>query len=102
MSEDSTVSELQEEADEAVTDGIVAVEPPPPEAPEPEPAAEPEPKPDGVELALRALTDKLAEHQRLIDRQAEVASNLHAENQRLRAGELRQAQTALVTSILRV
>jgi molecular chaperone GrpE (heat shock protein) len=100
MSEDRTVSELVEQVDEVATDGIVAVEAPAPPEPDGEPQAAPEP--DGIALALNALTAQLAEHQRLIERQAEVAANLHAENQRLRGGELRQAQSALVTSILRV
>src|SRR3954452_4786736 len=102
MSEERTVSELVEQVDEVATDGIFAVEPPAPPAPDPEPEPQAAPEPDGVELALNALTAKLADHQRLIERQAEVAANLHAENQRLRGGELRQAQSALVTSILRV
>src|SRR4051794_12917601 len=97
MSEDSTVSERHDDTEQAITDGIVALDAPaPPFEPEGDSRA------GAVELALRALTETLAEHQRLIGRQADIAANLHAENQRLRAGELRQAQAALVTSVLRV
>lgn len=104
MNEDGSVSELEHEAQPEQADGVVAVESF--AAPEPEPEPEPEvalaPEPDPVALALAALEQRVTEHQRLLERQTEVASNLHAENQRLRAGELRQAQSALVTSVLRV
>jgi|GEM_PF-3216581 molecular chaperone GrpE (heat shock protein) len=113
MSEVRTVNDPEPVIDELEADGIIAVEPlaPTPETPpvpgiEPPSSAEPEPEPqsepDPVESALHALEARLAEHQRLIERQTEVAANLHAENQRLRAGELRQAQAALVASVLRV
>ena len=105
MSEDRNVTEAHYDVPDEEVDGIVAVDAPvavdEPEA-EPEPAPPAEPEPDRVELALLGLTAQLAEHQRLLQRQTEVASNLHAENQRLKAGELRQAQSALVVSVLRV
>jgi molecular chaperone GrpE (heat shock protein) len=65
-------------------------------------APDPEPEPAAIAEALARIEDKLAESQRLIDRQAEIAAKLHAENQVLRGGELRQAQGALVLSVLRV
>ncbi len=63
----------------------------------------PEPDDDAVvAAALARIEDKLSEGQRLGERQAEISGKLHAENQKLRAGELRQAQAALVLSVLRV
>jgi molecular chaperone GrpE (heat shock protein) len=61
----------------------------------------PAPAAEVVEVLAR-IEGKLAESQRLIDRQTEIAAKLHAENQLLRGGELRQAQKALVLSVLRV
>jgi hypothetical protein len=58
--------------------------------------------PAAIAEALGRIEDKLAESHRLIDRQAEIAAKLHAENQVLRGGELRRAQGALVVSVLRV
>jgi molecular chaperone GrpE len=55
-----------------------------------------------VTEALERIETRLAESQRLIDRQSEIAGKLHAENQTLRRGELRTAQAALVLSVLRV
>lgn len=70
---------------------------------EAEPAAEPELDTTAlVAEALARIEEKLGESQRLLDRQSEVASRLHAENQALRAGELRKAQLPLVLNILRV
>jgi molecular chaperone GrpE (heat shock protein) len=57
---------------------------------------------DPVLDTLERIEDKLSESQRLIDRQAEIAARLHEENQALRGGELRSAQTALVLGVLRV
>lgn len=71
------------------------------EAPTSEPAPEP-PAPDPVAEALTRFEDRLGESQRLLARQTEIAAALHAENQQLQAGQLRQAQTALVSSVLRV
>lgn len=73
--------------------------------PESDAEAEAEAQPAGSGPVIDALTrieETLAESQRLIDRQTEVAARLHAENQTLRAGELRTAQTGLVSSVLRV
>jgi molecular chaperone GrpE (heat shock protein) len=93
-SEDSTVTSPEETIVPAAeeTPTLDVAEPPvtPPEAPDP------------VVEALARIEDRLAESRRLIERQAEIAANLHAENQRLRAGELRQAQSALIVSVLRV
>lgn len=69
------------------------------------PVAVAQPEPDTESLVIEALgriEGKLSESQRLIDRQAEIAAKLHAENQTLRGGELRTAQAALVLSVLRV
>jgi molecular chaperone GrpE (heat shock protein) len=60
------------------------------------------PSADPVADALVNIEERLAESQRLIERQADIAAKLHAENQTLRAGELRSAQTALVLSVVRV
>jgi molecular chaperone GrpE (heat shock protein) len=57
---------------------------------------------DEILTTLTRIEERLAESQRLIDRQADIAAKLHAENQALRSGELRTAQAALVTSVIRV
>jgi molecular chaperone GrpE (heat shock protein) len=57
---------------------------------------------DEISAALARIEERLAESQRLIDRQADIAAKLHAENQALRGGELRTAQAPLVTSVIRV
>lgn len=57
---------------------------------------------DPVLESLTRIEAKLAESQRLIGRHADVAAQLHSENQALRAGELRKAQTALVLSVVSV
>lgn len=99
---------LEPSVDEPPGHATASAEPPSPEA-EPEAAPESQPEPDSQaatteELveALARIEDTLAESQRLIDRQTEVAARLHAENQTLRAGELRTAQAGLVSSVLRV
>jgi molecular chaperone GrpE (heat shock protein) len=61
-----------------------------------------EPEPDPVLVALERLDDRLEESQRLLARQAEIATSLHAENQRLKGGELVRAQLPLVRDIIRV
>lgn len=57
---------------------------------------------DNVEAALGRLDSKLAESQRLLDRQTELTERLHAENQSLRAGELREAQLPFVRDLIRL
>jgi len=57
---------------------------------------------EDMTAALLRIDDRLAESQRLMNRQADIAAKLHAENLVLRGGELRAAQTALVTSVIRV
>jgi molecular chaperone GrpE (heat shock protein) len=69
---------------------------------EPEPAAGPAAVPDPVLVALERLDDRLEESQRLLARQSEIATSLHAENQRLKAGELVRAQLPLVRDIISV
>lgn len=95
----------------AADEALAAVEPPAPVEPpsEAEPVAPLEPsvpaEPEAADIVLEALArieDRLSESQRLIDRQADIAARLHAENQVLRGGELRRAQSALVLSVLRV
>jgi molecular chaperone GrpE (heat shock protein) len=83
-----------EAADVAETTGAVA------EAPVDEPEPDPEPEPH-LELLAR-LEDRLAESQRLLGRQTEIAASLHEENQRLKVGELRRALAPLVRDVLRV
>jgi molecular chaperone GrpE (heat shock protein) len=77
--------------------------------PLPAPAAgatpEPEPPTDPLDLVLavlQRLEDRLEESQRLLARQTDIATSLHAENQRLRKGELRQGQLPLVRDLIRV
>jgi molecular chaperone GrpE (heat shock protein) len=71
------------------------------------------PSPDGDESAgkgldtplaavLESLDSRLAEAQRLLARQSEMTERLHAENQGLRAGELRGAQLPLVRDLMRL
>ncbi len=55
-----------------------------------------------VEAALGQLDSKLGESQRLLDRQTELTERLHAENQSLRAGELREAQLPLIRDLIRL
>lgn len=55
--------------------------------------------PDSLESSLIA---RLEESQRLLDRQSDLVDRLHAENQGLRAGELRSAQLPLVRDLLRL
>ena len=96
---------------EPVADPEAAPEPEaatePESAPEPEAATESDPAGEADEdpvivAALSRIEAQLGESQRLLDRQVEIATKLHAENQVLRAGELRKAQTAIVLSVLRV
>lgn len=55
-----------------------------------------------VEAALGQLDSRLGESQRLLDRQAELTERLHAENQGLRAGELREAQLSFIRDLIRL
>lgn len=57
---------------------------------------------DGRVAELAGVEGRLAESQRLLVRQSELADKLHAENQRLRAGELRGAMLPLVRDLLRL
>jgi molecular chaperone GrpE (heat shock protein) len=96
--EPSAVGEpLAADHDEPV-DAPVPDQGPAPEEPDAETPAESA----EVLAALSRIEAQLGESQRLIDRQAEISAKLHAENQVLRAGELRKAQTAIVLSVLRV
>lgn len=75
------------------------------ESPEPTPALaeEPEaPPPIGLEDAVAGLNDRLEESQRLLSRQSDLVDRLHAENQDLRAGELRNAQLPLIRDLVRL
>jgi molecular chaperone GrpE len=51
---------------------------------------------------LASIEERLGESQRLLARQSDLADKLHAENQRLRAGELRAATLPLVRDLLRL
>lgn len=73
-----------------------------PAAVESQPLADPIDPPDPVFAVLERLEDRLEESQRLLARQTEIAAALHAENQRLKAGELRRAQLPLVRDLIRV
>ncbi|HUB98695.1 MAG TPA: nucleotide exchange factor GrpE [Solirubrobacterales bacterium] len=57
-----------------------------------------------VELgdALAKFDIRLEEAQRLLGRQTDMVDKLHAENQALRAGEVRSAQLPLVRDLLRL
>ncbi len=66
------------------------------------PGADDAPGLEALATALAGLEGRLAESQRLLVRQSELADKLHAENQRLRAGELRAAILPLVRDLLRL
>jgi molecular chaperone GrpE (heat shock protein) len=51
---------------------------------------------------LAGFDERLEESQRLLARQTELVERLHAENQRLRKGEVRAAQLPLVRDVLRL
>ena len=70
--------------------------------PGPEPAADVADAPEQILAAIERLDERLEESQRLLARQSEIATSLHAENQRLKAGELARAQLPLVRDIIRV
>jgi molecular chaperone GrpE (heat shock protein) len=55
-----------------------------------------------VESGLAQLDSRVVEFQRLLDRQAELTERLHAENQSLRAGELREAQLPFIRDLIRL
>lgn len=55
-----------------------------------------------LQAAVQALSIQVRESDRLLARQIEIAASLHAENLRLRDGELRRAQSALVLSVVSV
>jgi molecular chaperone GrpE len=57
---------------------------------------------EGEEAVLDRLDSRLAEAQRLLARQTDLTEKLHAENQELRAGELRNAQLPLVRGLIRL
>jgi len=57
---------------------------------------------EGTDSVLGRLDARLAEAQRLLSRQTELTERLHAENQSLRAGEVRSAQMPLVRDLIRL
>lgn len=57
---------------------------------------------DAVAAAVAGLDARLEESQRLQSRQSDLIDRLHAENQQLKAGELRAAQLPLVRDLLRL
>jgi molecular chaperone GrpE len=69
---------------------------------EPDAAGEAGESDGGVAAVLASLDERLAESQRLLDRQLDLVDRLHNENQALRTGELRSAQSPLVRDLLRL
>lgn len=67
-----------------------------------ESSASEEPAGEETESVLDRLDTRLAEAQRLLARQTDLTQKLHAENQSLRAGELRSAQMPLVRDLIRL
>jgi molecular chaperone GrpE (heat shock protein) len=57
---------------------------------------------EGLATAVSSLDERLGEAQRLLTHQTELAAKLHADNQRLRTGELRAALLPLVRDLLRL
>jgi molecular chaperone GrpE len=57
---------------------------------------------ESMATSLADLAARLEESQRLLGRQVDHVDHLHAENQRLRAGELRTAISPLVRDLLRL
>jgi molecular chaperone GrpE (heat shock protein) len=55
-----------------------------------------------VSVSLSDLNERFEESQRLLSRQVELVDRLHAENQRLRSGELRGAISPLIRDLLRL
>lgn len=87
---------FEEPAPEAHTEG-----PPEAEIAAPDPASA-GPTLDEVVAQLTRIEDGVGEYERLLARQTEVTDKLHEENQVLRCGELRQAQSGLVLEVIRV
>ena len=69
---------------------------------EEENGASEEPAGEETESVLDRLDTRLEEAQRLLARQTDLTQKLHAENQGLRAGELRSAQMPLVRDLIRL
>jgi molecular chaperone GrpE (heat shock protein) len=82
-------------------EGETDTAPPSVEAEQPESAVREEDC-DEAEAVLDRLDSRLAEAQRLLARQAGLTERLHAENQVLRAGELRSAQAPLIRDLIRL
>jgi molecular chaperone GrpE (heat shock protein) len=57
---------------------------------------------ESLATSLADLVTRLEESQRLLGRQVDHVDHLHAENQRLRAGELRTAISPLIRDLLRL
>ncbi len=55
-----------------------------------------------IALVLANLDSRFEESQRLLGRQVDLVDRLHAENQRLRSGELRAATLPLIRDLLRL
>jgi molecular chaperone GrpE (heat shock protein) len=85
-------------------------EPPPPSGDEPATEQAEEETPSPVDSGPAEPPDdsgpdegeRLEEAQRLLARQSDLVDRLHAENQTLRAGELRNAQLPLIRDLLRL
>lgn len=93
-----------EPADEAPASAAPDGDAPPaaPATSEPIAAADEAPEPDRLASVLERLEDRLEESQRLLARQSDITTSLHAENQRLKAGELRGALQPIVRDMIRV
>src|SRR5204862_6898771 len=65
-------------------------------------AAPTDTEPERIVAVLARLDDRLEESQRRLARQSDIASSLHAENQRLKAGELLRAQLPLVRDVVKL
>ena len=112
---DTTESSAIEEAGKLDALNVDAGEPSEP-TPSPEPVTEAEPAPPSDEPATEQAEEeapppgdsgpdqgeRLEEAHRLLARQSDLVDRLHAENQTLRAGELRNAQLPLIRDLLRL
>lgn len=88
-------------AEEVVADPPLPEEAEPPAGDAPAQAEPPVPAADAeTAAALRGIEQGLEEAVRLLDRQTGLADRLHAENQRLREGELRNALLPMVRDLL--
>jgi molecular chaperone GrpE (heat shock protein) len=105
-----------EDVDRADRAEVTAVDPevPPESEPEPEPEPDPEAEPqpdlavtvlarlDDLVTAIARVDDRIAERDRLAGRDRDLLDKLHAENQRLRAGESFQVIAPVARDLVRL